>query len=310
MKHTPPKLRHVRPSESHTPTSAFLATMTISPASLIAAAAYVFAAHVSAQTTSGAVTSNVQLTPSVAPGYTVTAVASGLETPRGIIFDSTDRLLTVQRSLGVVGLVFSNQINSTDAPVSTTIIADPDLNHGIELSADGKTLYASSTENVYSWAYDPMTGLNTSAPTVLVTNMTTSDHTTRTLLLSRKAPGMLLVSRGSTSNVDAEAMDISTGHSQIKAFDLTNMDGPYDFNRDGVLLGWGLRNDVGMAEEPTTGGLYSVENSVDQMTRRGKDIHATNPGEELNYLGTMMDNTSPNQGSNFGCESMTAALFV
>lgn len=276
--------------------------MTVSHTFVIAAAAYLFATHVSAQAASGAVTSNVLPTPSVALGYTVTAVASALETPRGIVFDSTDRLLTVQRGLGIVGLVFSDQTNSTVAPTSTTIIEDPDLNHGIELSADGKTLYASSTEAVYSWVYDPMTGMNTSAPTVLVQNMTTSDHTTRTLLLSRKAPGTLLVSRGSTSNVDAEAMDLSSGHSQIKAFDLNNMNGPFDFSRDGVLLGWGLRNDVGMAEEPTLGGLYSVENSVDQMTRMGEDIHATNPGEELNYLGTMVNNTSPNQGSNFGCK--------
>lgn len=146
-----------------------------------------------------------------------------------------------------------------------------------------------------------MAGETTSESTTLVNNMTTSDHTTRTLLLSKKAPGMLIVTRGSTSNLDPEAQDISTGHSQVKAFDLTNMTGPYDFNGDGLLLGWGLRNEVGIAEEPSSGGLYSVENSVDEMTRMGVDIHATNPAEELNYLGTMMDNTSPNQGSNFGC---------
>lgn len=113
---------------------------------------------------------------------------------------------------------------------------------------------------------------------------------------------MLIVTRGSTSNIDPLAEAVDTGHSQIKVFNLMNMTGPYDFNTDGLLLGWGLRNDVGIAEDPMHGGLYSVENSVDQMTRMGVDIHATNPGEEMNYLGTMVDNTSPNQGSNFGCE--------
>lgn len=116
---------------------------------------------------------------------------------------------------------------------------------------------------------------------------------------------MLLVTLGSTSNIDPEASDITTGHSQIKAFNITNTTGmPYDFTAAGLLLGWGLRNDVGIAEEPMMGGIYSVENSVDEMERMGRDIHATNPAEELNYLGTMVDNTSPNQGTNFGCEDL------
>ena len=41
--------------------------------------------------------------------------------------------------------------------------------------------------------------------------------------MSQKANGTLLVSRGSTSNVDPLAEMLSSGHSQIKAFDLSNM---------------------------------------------------------------------------------------
>ena len=112
--------------------------------------------------------------------------------------------------------------------------------------------------------------------------MENSDHTTRTLLASQKAPGLLLVSRGSTSNVDLEAESLESGHSQIKAFDTSNMtDNAYDFNRDGLRLGWGLRNSVGVAEHPITGGIYSVENSVDEIMREGKDVHQDNPGEEM-----------------------------
>lgn len=143
---------------------------------------------------------------------------------------------------------------------------------------------------------------NSSAATTLINNMSGSDHTTRTLLLSKKVPGMLIVTRGSVSNIDPEAMDISSGHSQIKAFNLNNRSGVYDFNTDGLMLGWGLRNDVGIDEEPVHGGLFSVENSVDQMERMGVDIHSTNPAEELNYFGTLLNNSSPNQGSNFGCK--------
>lgn len=112
--------------------------------------------------------------------------------------------------------------------------------------------------------------------------MNTDDHTTRTLLLSQKVDGILVVSRGSTSNIDAEAELLSSGHSQVKAFNIQNAgDGGYNFNTDGTRLGWGLRNSVGLVEHPHTGGIYSVENSVDEIKREGKDVHQDNPGEEM-----------------------------
>lgn len=115
-----------------------------------------------------------------------------------------------------------------------------------------------------------------------MTGMTTEDHTTRTLLLSQKVDNLLLISRGSTSNIDILAEDLSSGHSQIKAFDLSNVtDSGYQFNTEGLRLGWGLRNSVGVAEHPDTGGIYSVENSVDQIMREGRDVHQDNPGEEM-----------------------------
>ncbi len=117
--------------------------------------------------------------------------------------------------------------------------------------------------------------------------MTTSDHTTRTLTLSQKVNGILVISRGSTSNVDPLAEMLSSGHSQIKAFDLNNVtDLGYDFDTEGLLLGWGLRNSVGVVEHPDTGGIYSVENSVDQIMREGKDVHQDNPGEEMVNMAT------------------------
>jgi len=125
--------------------------------------------------------------------------------------------------------------------------------------------------------------------------MTNSDHVSRTLLLSNKVPGTLIISRGSTSNIDPEAADITSGHSQIKAYNLLNRTRTYDFVNDGLLLGWGLRNDVGIDEEPITGGVYAVENSADDITRDNIDVHVNNPAEKLNYLGTLIGNTSPNQ---------------
>lgn len=109
------------------------------------------------------------------------------------------------------------------------------------LSTDGRTLFASDPTAAYSWAYNPLTGAAESQNTV-VTGMNTDDHTTRTLLVSEKLENTLLISRGSTSNIDPLASNISTGHSQIKVFDLGQLPtNGYQFDTDGLRLGWGLR---------------------------------------------------------------------
>lgn len=141
--------------------------------------------------------------------------------------------------------------------------------------------------------------------------MNTEDHTTRTLLMSSKANGTLLISRGSTSNVDLEAEALSSGHSQIKAFDTNKApQNGYDFNTEGSLLGWGLRNSVGVSEHPVSGGIYSVENSVDEIMRDGKDIHQDNPGEEMNFHGYLNGTKYAGQGGNYGYPYCFAAWTV
>ncbi len=117
--------------------------------------------------------------------------------------------------------------------------------------------------------------------------MTNSGHTSRTLLVSPSQPGILFVSRGSSSNQDPQAEQIDSGHSQLRSFNVSALskdDKPLDF-LDGHLWGWGLRNSVGVAEDPVHGGIWTVENSIDQLHRDGKDIHQDNPGEELNFHG-------------------------
>ena len=182
------------------------------------------------------------------------------------------------------------------------LITTEQLNHAIELSADGKTLYASTSEAVYSWPYDAAAGtVDLDSNVTLISNMSNSDHVSRTLLLSRKVNGTLLVSRGSGENMDFSAQEVSSGISQIKAFDINNLpDGrPYDYASEGTLIGWGLRNSVGVAEHPVTGGIYSVENSADQIKRSGTDIHQDDPGEEMNYHG-FLNRTDELHGKNYG----------
>ncbi|KAF2018623.1 soluble quino protein glucose dehydrogenase [Aaosphaeria arxii CBS 175.79] len=253
--------------------------------------------------------------PSVAPGWTVQVVASGLSSPRGLKFDSEGNLLVVQQDVGISRLRLTNDDGACvkiDGDVED-IIPDADFNHGIELSGDGRTLYASTPQSVYEWDYDPSQGRNTSDRREIIGEIGPTDgHVTRTLLMSRKAEGILLVSRGSMSNLDLAALDITTGVSTIKAFNVSNVtDGsPYNFARDGSILGWGLRNSVGVAEDPVTGGVFSVENSVDNFNRNGQSIYEDNPGEELNFHGYLNGTETPESGRNFGYPTCYAAWDV
>lgn len=221
-------------------------------------------------------------------------------------FDSSGALLVVEAGAGIVALNVTNP-NSTCPGLSTArqVLNDTTLTHGIEISPGtsngSETLYASSADAVYRWTYSPQSQTNTSAPTVIVNNMNGEDHVTRTLRLSKFAPGLMIVTRGSSSNLDYAALDITSGHSEVKAFNISaSTSSPYDFDTSGVLLGWGLRNDVGVDEDPITGAIYTVENGADQITRYGIDIHALNPAEELNFLGFLNGTSSPNHGANFG----------
>jgi glucose/arabinose dehydrogenase len=240
-------------------------------------------------------------TPVVASGYSAQLIANGLTKPRGIIFDTSGALLVVQQNVGIVRLTWTDRGGTClNVANKTTVITNNGLNHGIEFSPDGKTLYASSTEAVYSWPYDAASGTVGSSSTQLVKNMTNTDHSTRTLLLSKKYPELLLVSRGSSENIDPIALDETSGHSFIKAFNLSERGNTvWNYPTDGKLLGWGLRNDVGVAEHPVTGGIWSVENSADDIERMGTDIHLENPAEELNFLGYLNGSTE-DQGGNYG----------
>lgn len=240
--------------------------------------------------------------PSVASGYRAAVVTTGVYNPRSIRFDSLGNLLVVNSGVGISSLQLQDGGDLCVSVKSTkTVLEAAALNHGLALSQNGRTLYASSPEAAYSWDYDPAGSTVSSTNKTIVYNMNNEDHTTRTLLMSSKVNGTLLVSRGSTSNLDLEAEELSSGHSQLRAFNLNNItDDGYDFNRDGLRLGWGLRNSVGVAEHPITGGIYSVENSVDEAEREGQDIHEDNPGEEMNFHGYLNGTEYPPQGSNYG----------
>ena len=171
-------------------------------------------------------------------------------------------------------------------------------------------IYASSSASAFSWSYESSAGTATNR-TLLVTGMDNPDHNTRTLLTSQFVDQTLIISRGSNDNVDPGAAALSSGRSQIRAFDLgTIPPGDYEFVSTGRRLGWGLRNSVGVAEHPITGGLYSLENSADNIVRDNKDTHQDNPGEEMNVHGTLTDNRYAGQGGSYGYPDCLAAYSV
>lgn len=235
--------------------------------------------------------------PSVASGYSLQVVASGIASPRGLAFDDQGHLLVVSQGAGSITSYTVDESNgcTTLGNNVTTVDVGFQLNHGIWVN--GSTLYASNVSTVLSWNYDAA-GRAVSNPQELVTGMANSDHGTRTLLLPESAPGMLVVTRGSGGNLDINSTTIQGGTAQVRAFNLNNRTGTYQW-LDGMLLGWGTRNEVGIAEHPD-GGIWGVENSADQITRDGTDVSTNNPGEELNFFGYLNGTPYAKQGSNFG----------
>lgn len=152
------------------------------------------------------------------------------------------------------------------------------LNQGLALSLDGKTLFVSSVDKVYAYTYDATTGTATYGK-VIIGNMANGGHSTRTLLISKSNPDLLLVSRGSAGNIDPLAGNISTGHSTIKYFRISDiMNSPADHAQGGTVLGWGLRNSVGVGEHPITGGIVSDDCPM-TMIWRGSLTNAPHSGQ-------------------------------
>ena len=241
--------------------------------------------------------------PSLAAGYKAQLIAQNLTKPRGLIVDSDGQLLVVQQQVGITSLSIQDQNGCLTVSKKTDLVKNANLTHGITLSGDGKTLYASSAEAVFSWPYDAdtSTASGSGRNIIAITGTSDGDHITRTLLFAKKQENTLIVSRGSDSNVDFASLDLTTGHCQIKSFAVQDGSAPpQSFNTTGKLLGWGLRNSVGVAEHPLTGGIYSVEMGMDYATRDGKDISQNNPGDEMNYHGIIGKANDLNQGLNHG----------
>ncbi|KAF1993762.1 iron reductase domain protein [Amniculicola lignicola CBS 123094] len=221
-----------------------------------------------------------------ANGWKAVKVAGGLEQPRGLTFDTAGNLLVVQNGLGITAHTIGPDGCFSS---SKTILTQRNLNHGIILSQDGKTLYASSATSVYAWDYNAATMTVSATSRTLINGMDSRGHVTRTLAIPPKYPNLLIVSHGSNDNFDYDSGNIKTGRSCVKVFDLTKTPtAGYDYATGGYQMGYGLRNGVGLAFDKD-GMLWEIENSSDEIQRtingQSVDIHMDNPADEINYLG-------------------------
>ncbi|OAA71224.1 Soluble quinoprotein glucose/sorbosone dehydrogenase [Cordyceps fumosorosea ARSEF 2679] len=242
--------------------------------------------------------------PQTADGVAFKVLLNGLARPRGVVMDGEGNLLVVEaKGKGVTRVVLDDGAG-LDVCVSSSaqLISDGTLNHGIALSGDGKTLFVSSGSDAYAYPYDAASG-TVGEPRHVLGGMQQGGHVSRTLLVPRHNPELLLVSRGSDGNIDEETAEIGSGRSQLRAFTIADLvkdgAGAVEYT-SGAVLGWGLRNSVGVADDPSNGHIWTVENSIDNMKRGSDDIHNSNPGEELNYHGAPNDTASAQYGRNYG----------
>ena len=85
--------------------------------------------------------------------------------------------------------------------------------------------------------------------------MLSGGHVTRTVMASKKSPDTLVVSVGSNGNIDASTSQITYGRSQLRTFSISKTSQASVAYTAGEVLGWGLRNSVGVTENPVTGGI-------------------------------------------------------
>ena len=233
-------------------------------------------------------------------GFCAGQVPVQVSQPRSIIaLDHATDFLTLERGTGSV--LVAEDLDGDGIPESIrTLVSADGLNHGLAITTTH--LYASRDTEVYRWPYDPETRRVTNDTSELIIENMNADgnggapqgHRTRTLAVDQ-ATNLLYVSIGSNDNIDPNSY-----RSRIRVFPIDDDSiFPVDF-MNGEVFADGIRNEVGIAFNPTDGVLWGVGNSADNLERLdlGLDIYNDNPCEELHRFAAAENDTD--DGLNYG----------
>lgn len=247
-------------------------------------------------------------TPRMGAGYKYSVLATGLRQPRHIAIDSAGNLLVAEGSAQSIRRIVLREQGDIVCAQSNSQLSGTNTNHGLALSADSRTLFTSNLASVFAHTYDPATGAVGASKQIVTGMSNTGTHPTRAIAVSRYSPDTILVARGSNGNIDTSTTQQSSGRSMIKAFSISQgQQTVHQYNTGGEVLAWGLRNIVGLREDPVHGGIWSVENQMDDLRLNSRDIHNDNPAERLSYHGQLNATTNRYKGLNYGYPSCVPA---
>lgn len=242
-----------------------------------------------AQSCSSTLQPTHSIKPVAASGYTWNLVATGLTAPRTLGFGSDGGLYALEAGSGVTKLtVAESAAGCVSLTNQTTIISDPALTHGM-LILDSRLIVSSASIAYQVALVESLDSVVLGSNVTLVNGMAGIGTQTCTLRIAANSTNALIISHGSGSNLDPAAASPDSGIAMVKMFHVDGTSGcpPLNFTADGTLLGWGLRNDIGIAQHPLSHGLWAVENGADNLVRDGVNIVENNPAEKLNYLGVI-----------------------
>jgi len=211
---------------------------------------------------------------SVPDGFCASIWADGLSDPRGLRVMPNGDVLVVERGLSRISVLWDADGDGVSGADERAVLASAQsLNHSVLYT--GGYLYASSSQRVFRWEYEPGQRTDLGEGQVVIHDIPNGGHSTRTL---EARDGLLYVTVGSAGNVDKDSQ-----RSAIRRFPIESLGATIVPYGSGELFADGLRNEVGL-DFDAQGRLWGVENGVDNLAREdlGGDIHDDNPAEELN----------------------------
>lgn len=222
--------------------------------------------------------------PVAAPGFAVSAYASGLAHPRwlyvlpngDVLVAETNAPPKPEDSKGVTGAVMKYQMKKagavTDSANRITLLRDIDangvaktrtvflqgLNSPFGMALVGQDLYIAASDALLRFPYqDGQTTISAAGTKVMDLPAGQRNHHWTKNVIASPDGKFLYVTVGSNSNVGENGMDAEVGRAAIWQFDRAS--------GKGRIYATGLRNPNGMAWQAQSGALWTVANERDAL---------------------------------------------